>query len=210
MDTRHLEQPLAKRLFLGSVEEDGGRGCERRPIDSEAQRGLVVSRRHEEGFSSGDRQAERGRRVKVREEHEAVVAVALFGEVAEEVRAIWPLLEQPTLLGEPLLRSAEHRARQRIESAHVAGTGHGKPAHGQRSILARSWFVDVRPGQVVGGAAGEDLDVPVARHPLGNGAAVTLGATDQLRAEAMHHEPHPRCAAWRSRRRRPPRPGPLG
>jgi hypothetical protein len=133
--------------------------------------------------------------IEVGEEHERVVVCLVTEQEFEQGRGMRSLLTQPALLAQAILRPSEEAAREGVEAAHLSYAGGRETAHGDRAVDGATGRIGVLPGQVIGGAGRDDLDVPARGHPLREQPAMTLGAADDLRSIAMDDEGHLRLGA---------------
>ena len=174
--------------FNLSVVRETRRLAEKLLVNLQPDRRLVVSRRHEDALARSDLHAEDGRRIEIREEDQNVVLMLISFQVVEQRRAPWALLTQPLELVFPRVRAREDPFRVTVERMDVAGPGVGEPTNGHATDAVRAFAVLVLPGNVIGRARSQHIDLMTWRQALGDQPAVILGPAEYLGAVALDDE----------------------
>ena len=181
---RRVQEPP---LDVGVV-GDGLRLAEQVLVEPQLDRRLVVRGRHEDAARRVDLQAQRGRRVQVREEDQDVVAAVRALQVLEQPGRHRALAAQPVLLVGVGVRVVEDPVREAVELLDVAGLAGGEAPHRDAADAVDALGVLVLPGDVVAGAGGQHFDLVPRREALGDQAAVVLRAAEDVGAVALDDE----------------------
>ena len=184
-----IEAGADERLLGRGQEAQRPRAREHLVVDGEAQRRLVVGRRHEDaarGRRSG--QAPVGRVVQVREEDDGTIGGGLRGEGLDQARRVRSLAAQPVDLLVVRVRPGVQLFRVAVEGVEVALLLDREAPHADAGHLGLPRRQLVAPGHVVAGARGVDGDAIGRGQALGDRTRQRLRAARDLGPVALDDE----------------------
>ena len=167
--------------FFGRVVHQRAHTPEDRREDREANRGVTLGGRNQNGATTGRADAVIRVIVAVAEEEAVVVVRRVAPEVADERRRCRTLCVKPGQLVREWMRRVEDVPREPPEDQRIAFSLDPKTPHADAVDRLHARRQLVLPRDVVRSARGQDFDLGVLREVLGDVAGVQLGpAIDRL------------------------------
>ena len=176
--------------LLGREEAERARQLEERAVRRETERLFVVRGRDERRALGYDRQARGRRLVDVRVEEHGVVLAAVVVQEVEEPGAVRTLRGEPGLLVVERVWLGEDVLLELLE-VRAASRRHGEAPDLEAVDHLFARRVVVRPGPVIQGGRGRDLDGVPQREPDRRRARMTLGAAHDVEAVALDDDEQP-------------------